>query len=62
MHIAPVSFRSSLQAYQAQADELLQGWNTEDRDATRLAVHKHPKFLRSDVPWLPELKPTSDVS
>src|SRR4029077_1733129 len=53
MHIAPVSFRASRQAYQEQADQLLEGWNSEDRDAIRLAVHRHPKFVRSDVPWLP---------
>ena len=61
MHIAPVSFRASLQAYQAQADELLQGWNAEDRDAIRLAVHKHPKFLSADVPWLPRKLTEADI-
>jgi ankyrin repeat protein len=61
MHIAPVSFRASLQAYQAQADALLQGWNAEDRDAMRLAVHKHPKFLSADDPWLPRKLTEADI-
>jgi ankyrin repeat protein len=61
MHITPVSFRASLQPYQTQADELLQGWKREDRDAVRLAVHKHPKFLNPEVPWLPRRLSETDI-
>jgi ankyrin repeat protein len=61
MHITHASFRSNLDAYQAQADELLRGWNSEDHDAIKLAVHRHPKFLRPDVSWLPRHLTEGDI-
>jgi hypothetical protein len=61
MHITPVSFNAGLPAYQAQADALLHGWKTDDRDAIRLAVQRHPKFLRPDVPWLPRNLTDADI-
>src|SRR5262249_29182466 len=53
MQLTPVSFRATLREYQKQADDLLAGWQAGNEDAIRLAVHRHPKFLRADVPWLP---------
>ena len=61
MHITPVSFRANLDAYQAQADLLLRGWKSDDHDAIKLAVHRHPKFLRPDVPWLPRHLTEADI-
>jgi hypothetical protein len=61
MHITPVSFRAGLYEYQQQADDLLNGWKAGNTDAIRIAVHKHPKFLRADVPWLPRKLTEADV-
>src|SRR5262245_60355630 len=61
MHMTPVFVRASLDAYQAQADELLRGWKNEDRDAIELVVHRHPKFLRRDVSWLPRQLTEADI-
>jgi hypothetical protein len=61
MDMNPVSFRAGLPAYQAQADALLHGWKTGDREAILLAVRKHPKFLRPDVPWLPRHLTEADI-
>ena len=54
MPITPVSFRGSLREYQQQADDLWQAWKAGDGDAIRLVVRQHPRFTRSDVPWLPK--------
>jgi ankyrin repeat protein len=54
MQITPVSFQASLRDYQKQADDLLRGWNAGNEDAIRIAVHRHPRFLRADIPWLPK--------
>jgi hypothetical protein len=59
MPFIPVSFRAHLQEYQQQADDLLRGWRAGDADAMRTAVHKHPRFLRHDAPWL--LKPMTQA-
>jgi ankyrin repeat protein len=61
MHITPVSFRAGLQEYQQQADDLLNGWKAGDTDAIRIAVHKHPQFLRADVSWLPRKLTEADI-
>jgi len=51
--MTPVSFRAGLHEYERQADDLLSGWKAGDRDAIRIAVHKHPRFLDDSIPWLP---------
>jgi Ankyrin repeats (3 copies) len=61
MHITPVSFRANPDAYLAQADMLLRGWKSGDADAIKLAVHRHPKFLRPDVSWLPRHLTEADI-
>jgi len=61
MQLSPVSFRASLRDYQQQADGLLSGWQAGNEDAIRLAVHRHPKFLRTDVSWLPKALTKEDI-
>ena len=40
MDMNPVSFRAGLPAYQAQADALLHGWKTGDREAILLRFYQ----------------------
>jgi ankyrin repeat protein len=54
MDLNPLPFRSSLEQYQKQAEELLEGHRSGDPDAIRLIHEHHPRFLRSDIPWLPK--------
>src|SRR5262249_52178947 len=61
MQLTPVPFQASLHDYQKQADDLFAGWNARDEDAIRIAVHKHPKFLNPDIPWLPKKLTKEDI-
>jgi hypothetical protein len=64
MKFAPLPFRSSLEAYEAQADALLGAWRAADPDATRFFREHHPRFLDERIPWLPRRtadgRPVSD--
>ena len=46
-------FDAPLEAYEAQARELHDAWRAADEGAVRLFRHRLPRFLRTDVPWLP---------
>src|SRR5215468_594801 len=61
MQLTPVSFQAALGDYQKQADDLLAGWKARDEEAIRIAVHRHPKFLNPDIPWLPRNLSKEDV-
>jgi ankyrin repeat protein len=61
MPFTPVPFQAGLRDYQKQAHDLLAGWKARDEDAIRVAVHKHPKFLNPDVPWLLKRLTKEDV-
>lgn len=53
MELNVLPFRASLSDYEAQADRLLAAWKAgDDRDLMRVIVQRHPKFLRTDVPWV----------
>jgi hypothetical protein len=54
-------FRASLERYEQQAEELLAAFRSGDADAIRLMKHHHPRFLRSDIPWLPKDLPESEL-
>ena len=47
-------FRSPLEAYQGQAEQLLEAWNAGDRDAIRMFHEHHPRLLDDKIPWLPK--------
>jgi len=52
MKLEVLPFRAQLADYEAQADRLLEAWKAgTDRDLMNVVVQKHPKFLRTDVPW-----------
>jgi ankyrin repeat protein len=49
----PLPFRAALADYDAQVDQLLAAWQAQDdRNLMSVIVEHHPKFLRTDVPWL----------
>ncbi len=48
----PLRFNAPLQEYVQQADSLLAGWRSGDRQAEEIFRSKHPKFLDDKIPWL----------
>lgn len=54
MDISPLPFRSRLEEYEKQVDELLAAWAAGDAGAIEIVTHKHPRFLNPDIPWLPK--------
>ena len=61
MDITTLPFRSNLEEYQKQAGALLERFRSGDVDAIRVIKEHHPRFLRSDVPWLPRDLPDSEL-
>src|SRR5207249_2335500 len=46
---------------QKQAEELLEAHRAGDPDAIRAIHEKHPRFLDSKIPWLPNNLPDSEI-
>ena len=61
MDLKPLPFRSSLERYQKQAQELLEAWTAGDPDAVRIVRTRHPRFLDDRIPWLPKKLPDSEI-
>jgi hypothetical protein len=61
MDMTRLPFRATLEQYEQQAAELLAAFRSGDADAVRLIKHRHPRFLRSDIPWLPKDLPDSEL-
>jgi len=61
MEFKPIPFRSGLEEYQKQAEELLSGWQAGDVGAIQLARTKHPRFLDERIPWLPKNVPDPEI-
>ncbi len=59
--ITPLPFRSSLEEYQKQAEELLEAWRAGDPGAIQLVRTRHPRFLDDRIPWLPKKLPDSEI-
>lgn len=54
MQMTWLPYRSPLDAYDHQAADLLQAFRAGDAFALSVFKCHHPKFLRSDIPWLPK--------
>lgn len=61
MTINPLPFRSQVEDYEKQAEELLRAFKAGDRQAVELIRTKHPRFLDERIPWLPKRLPESEV-
>ncbi len=61
MDFKPLPFRSTLEQYQQQAQELLEAHRSGDVQAIRIIHEKHPRFLDSKIPWLPKNLPDSEI-
>lgn len=61
MNWTPLPFGATLADYEAQAATLLDAWRAGDPDAALFFRHRHPRFLRDDVPWLPKPLTADDI-
>ncbi len=61
MDLQPLPFRSTLEQYQKQADELLQAHASGDPRAIRIIHQNHPRFLDPKITWLPKNLPDSEI-
>ncbi len=57
----PLPFGSPLEAYERQADELLDRCRRGDAETLDLFRRKHPRFLSDEVPWLRKAASLEDV-
>jgi hypothetical protein len=61
MDLKPLPFRSSLDQYQKQAEELLEAYKAGNPEAIRFIKERHPRFMDAKIPWLPKNVPDSEV-
>lgn len=61
MKWAALPLRASLTDYDRQAATLLAAWRAGDANAVNLFRHRHPRFLREDVSWLPKRLSDADI-
>jgi len=52
--LTPLPFRASLKEYLRQAEEVLAAWRAGDPGAVQIVRQKHPRFLGTQIPWLPK--------
>jgi hypothetical protein len=61
MDLQPAPFRSSLSAYERQAEHLLEAHRVADPAVIDLLHRKHPRFLDEKIKWLPKFIADSDI-
>jgi hypothetical protein len=61
MEITRLPFRASLHRYREQAGELLLAYRSGEPEAIRFLKHHHPRFRRTDIPWLPKALSDDEV-
>src|SRR5438309_11448840 len=61
MDLKPLRFRSTLEQYHKQAEELLEAHGSGDSQAIRVIHENHPRFLDSKITWLPKNLPDSEI-
>ncbi|MBK5292074.1 MAG: ankyrin repeat domain-containing protein [Acidobacteriia bacterium] len=54
MDLQPLPFRSSLDQYQKQAQDLLEAFHAGDPEAIQRIKQRHPRFLDPKIKWLPK--------
>jgi hypothetical protein len=59
--LTPLLFRSDLQGYQKQAEQLLEAWRAGGPAAVQLVRQNHPRFLDDRIPWLQKNLSDSEV-
>lgn len=61
MDVKPLPFRSSLEQYQKQAEELLEAYRAGDFGAIQCLREHFPRFLDPKITWLPLNLPDSEI-
>ncbi len=61
MDLKPLPFRSTLQKYRQQAEQLLEAHRSGDSQAIRMIHENHPRFLDSKITWLPKDLSDSEI-
>jgi hypothetical protein len=61
VQVARLPFRSTVAAYQRQADELLQAWKAGDTAAVEFFRTNHPQFRDQEIQWLAKQVPFEEI-
>ena len=61
MELRRLPFRSPLDRYRQQAEELLAAHSAGDAGAIRVFHENHPRFLDEKIAWLPKRLPESEI-
>jgi Ankyrin repeats (3 copies) len=61
LQVARLPFRSTVAAYQSQAEELFQAWKADDADAIEFFRTKHPQFRDDKIRWLARQVPPDEI-
>jgi ankyrin repeat protein len=61
LNLARLPFRSSLPAYEASAERLLEQWRAGDPEAIEFFRTQHPRFREEHIPWLPRTVSETEV-
>jgi len=61
LDLKPLPFLSPQEQYEKQAGELLEAHRSGDPQAIRVIHENHPRFLDSEIVWLPKNLPDSEI-
>src|SRR5262245_38747942 len=61
MDLKPLPFDATLEQYGRQAQVMLDAYRSGDAKAVQFFRQHHPRFLRSDIPWLSKNVSDSEI-
>ncbi len=61
MKLEPLPFRSTVEQYQKQAEQLFEAYGSGDAGALQVIHENHPRFLDDKITWLPKDLPDSEI-
>lgn len=61
MNLKPLPFRSTVEQYQRQTEQLLEAFGSGDSQTIKIIHENHPRFLDDKTTWLPKDLPDSEI-
>src|SRR5579864_3471984 len=61
MDLKPLPFRSTVEQYQQQAEQLFEAYRSGDAGALQVIHENHPRFLDDKITWRPKDLPDSEI-